>query len=127
MTAYPVADSVTVDGIVSVTGSIDVNDRPTRRLGIIAGAQDATRSSVGSSISDVLLLSSNLARRGVIVYNDSSVATLRVGLGSSTTSSTSFTFAVGPGGFVELPERFTGEVRGIWSAVDGSARITELI
>ena len=127
MTAYPVADSVTVDGIVSVTGSIDVNDRPTRRLGIIAGAQDATRSSVGSSISDVLLLSSNLARRGVIVYNDSSIATLKIGLGSSTTSSTNFTFAVGPGGFVELPERFTGEVRGIWSAVDGSARITELI
>lgn len=103
MTAFPVTDTVT-----------------------ITGAINAVRTTVAASTTDVLLITANGARQGVVVFNDTATATLKIGLGTATVTASNFSLLVGPGASIELPEKFMGEVRGIWTAVDGSARITEL-
>lgn len=83
----------------------------------------ATLSNVSGSASSVNLLASNANRDGATIYNDST-AVLYVKLGS-TASTSSFTVKVAAGGYYELPFGYTGTIDGIWSAANGSARVTE--
>lgn len=88
-------------------------------------ATTGTRTSVAAATSSTPVLAANTARLGGIVWNDST-AVLYVGLGATTVSATSYTWQVMPGGYLELPANWTGQVLGIWSAVNGNARVTEL-
>jgi len=87
-----------------------------------------TITSVSAVNSDILLLASNSNRRGVFIYNDTSSATLKIGLTSSTVSTTNFSVLIGAAGLFEIPFGYTGQIRGIWSVTEtnGAARITEL-
>jgi hypothetical protein len=71
------------------------------------------------------LIVSNASRRGVSVYNDST-ATLYLKLGSTLSSSTSFTVKMAPDSYYEVPFSYTGTINGTWSAAIGSARVTEV-
>lgn len=101
--------------VVTISGTVTVE---------AAKSTTATRSSVAGAIADTSLLVANAARRGASVFNDST-ATLYIGLGATAASTTNYTAQVAPGGLYELPANFAGEVRGIWSAATGNARITE--
>lgn len=85
----------------------------------------AALSNVASSATSVTLLAANAARRGAVIYNDST-AVLYVKFGA-TASATSFTYYVAPGQHLEFPNvTYTGVIDGIWASANGSARVTEL-
>jgi hypothetical protein len=99
---------------ISVSGTF-TETRPT--TGVTA--------SVAAAVVSVALLALNAARRGAVVFNDST-ADLFVKLGA-TASLTSFTVRVSAGGSYELPYPvYTGVIDGIWEAAIGAARVTEL-
>lgn len=84
----------------------------------------AAQSSVASSASDELLLAANTSRIGASVYNDST-ANLFLLCGTGPSSSTVFTVKLPAAGYYEIPFGWQGQVRGLWDAVNGAARITE--
>lgn len=84
----------------------------------------ATPTSVTAAAADTSLLAANASRRWASFYNEST-AVLYLSLGSAAASTTSYMTQVPPGGTVILND-FTGPVRGIWAAANGSARITEV-
>lgn len=89
------------------------------------GASTATLSNVNDSASSVTLVAAS-ARKGLIVYNDStSDLYLKYG---ATASATSFTVKILAGGYWEMPQpMYVGLVAGIWSSdASGAARLTEL-
>lgn len=77
--------------------------------------------------SDTQLIASNLNRKELLIFNDSTIVLL-VGLSSSTVSTSNFTYSIAASTLWTLPHGYTGEVRGIWLSVSpsGFARITEL-
>lgn len=85
-------------------------------------------SSVGASTTagGVQLLASNTNRKAMYIYNDST-AILYLAFNTSA-STTAYTVQVPANGFFEMPTSpiYTGTIFGIWSAVNGNARITEL-
>jgi hypothetical protein len=87
----------------------------------------ATRSNVVAAVSDTSLLASNASRKGAIFYNDST-AILYLAYGAAAASTTSYSVQIPAQGFFELPPQpiYTGAIRGIWSAVNGTLRITEM-
>lgn len=89
-----------------------------------ARSATGTSSNVASSITNVTLLASNANRLGATIFNDGS-ANLFIKLGA-TASATSFTVRVTSQGYYEVPFGYTGQIDGIWSVANGSARITEL-
>jgi hypothetical protein len=111
--------SITVDvGTALPAGSNNIGDVD------IAGSASATLATVSASVSSVSLLASNAARRMAVIYNDSA-AVLYVKFGA-TASLTSFTVAIPPYGYFEMPvPAYTGALDGIWSAASGAARVTE--
>lgn len=99
----------------------DINALRTRE----SAPSASTLGTVAGSATSVTLLASNANRRGAIVWNEST-ATLYVAL-FSTASTSSYTWQVAPGGYLELPQPcYTGAIAGIWSAANGFARVTEL-
>ncbi len=92
---------------------------------------NSTTTSIGSSASDVRLLAANPSRKFFTVYNDSTqVLFLLLGgiadkqVGASTAN---YTVQIAANGYYEAPSGvlWLGEVRGIWFALNGAARITE--
>jgi len=108
----------TNDGDVSAT-----NPLPTKTLGPATGAV----TSVAASASAVTILASNTARRGALVFNDST-ATLYLYLSASGTVTTSlFTVKLAAGEAFALGDgEYTGIITGIWSSATGAARVTEM-
>jgi hypothetical protein len=89
------------------------------------GAGTATLTNVSGSASSVSLLAANAARRGAIIYNDST-AILYVKFGTAA-STTSYTYLLVAGATVEFPRPvYTGVVHGIWASATGAARVTEV-
>lgn len=86
----------------------------------------ATLSNVTSAAADTLLVAANAARKGLIIYNDST-STLSIKFGSAS-SGTSFTVRLLSNTSYEMNPLavYTGQINGIWSAANGAARITEL-
>jgi hypothetical protein len=82
--------------------------------------------SVTAAITDTLILAANTARRGVIVYNDSS-ASLSLSVGTNAASAANRTLVISPNGYWELPFGYTGQLRGIWTSATGAAKVTEII
>lgn len=92
----------------------------------VSQAKPATSitSSVPGSITNTVLLPANGTRLGATVYNDSS-SLLYVKLGGAA-SLTDFTVKLFPLAYYEIPYGYTGEIDGIWSVANGSAKIDEL-
>lgn len=93
-----------------------------------ASSATATLSNVASSASSVTLLSSNAARKGATIFNDST-AVVYVKFGT-TASNSSYTVQIASLGYYELPFTgqgiYTGRIDAIWASADGNARVTEL-
>lgn len=123
------------DGATDNRASI-INTAPTTEYGIVtrnipSGTQNVITTSstsnvtsVAAATTDTTLLASNANRRGAMFFNDST-ANLYIKFGTSA-STTSFTVKVGAAGYYEMPTNYTGAVNGIWDAVNGSVRLTEL-
>lgn len=110
-------DGVTLVPYVSILGTTPV---PTSQ----AAPGAATVAQVASSITSVTLLAANTARRGFVLFNDST-AILSIKFGA-TASATSKTVNLGAGQTYEAgPNTYTGRVDGIWAAVNGNAYVTE--
>jgi len=85
----------------------------------------ATISTVASSATSVTLLASNPARRRIVIVNESS-KTLFVAFAATATTSAYTVAVAGNATFQGVLNDYTGIVTGIWSAVSGNARITEI-
>lgn len=94
-------------------------------LATAARAGTAALSSVTAAAVSTALLTANTARKGAVIWNEST-SVLYVAL-AGTASTTAYTWQVAPGGYLELPGvTYTGAISGIWSTANGSARVTEL-
>ncbi len=81
-------------------------------------------SSVASSMSNQVLLAANVDRLGATIHNDSSEHLLvKLGLVATLTD---FTVGMAPASYYEVPFAYIGAISGLWLAVNGAARITEL-
>ena len=94
--------------------------------GEIRSSEGSNRTDVAASVADQLFLAENARRQGASIFNESS-ARLYLLLFSSVSSATNYTVEVAPGGYFETPYRYGGEIRGIWSAAVGGARVTEFL
>jgi hypothetical protein len=83
-----------------------------------------TQTSVTSSATTVTVLASNAARKGAVIFNDSSKS-LYIKFGA-TASLTSFATQLRAGDSYEVPFGYTGIIDGIWASANGFARVTEL-
>lgn len=120
-------NGVTGTGSLRVTLASDTSTNTNPLLVTEQKTSTSTLSNVSSSASNVTVLASNAARKGAMIYNDST-AVLYLKLGT-TASTTSFTVALVAGAYYELPATpalYTGIIDGIWAAANGSARVTEL-
>ena len=93
----------------------------------IPSASTSTLTNVASSASSVSILASNTSAKGRFIFNDST-AILYLKFGT-TASTTSYTVQIAPNGYYEFPANpslYNGACDGIWSAANGSARVTEL-
>lgn len=85
----------------------------------------AALTSVTADTATTTLLAANSNRVGATILNDST-ATLYLRLSTTgDASATNRSVDIGPSDYYELPYGYTGRVEGIWSAVNGAARITE--
>lgn len=90
-----------------------------------SSASSAALANIASSATSVTLQASNAARRGLLIFNDSTQI-LFVKFGAAA-SATSYTVQIAAGGYYEMPAPiYTGTVDGIWSSANGNARMTEL-
>ena len=129
-----VTDGTLGTGQKQIVGIMDATVNGTNKLIITsdgsaqviqAGKTSATLSNVSGSASSVNLLASNANAISRQVFNDST-AILYLKWGA-TASTTSYTVQIQPGGYYEFPQPlYKGAVDGIWSAANGSARLTEM-
>jgi hypothetical protein len=118
--------STTVTGSVAVTGPLtDTQLRATPVPTLASKPSVVTRTSVAGAIVDTLILVANANRYGATVYNDSS-AVLYLALGTTAASATDYTVQMVANAYYEVPFSYTGQIRGIWSAATGTARVGEV-
>lgn len=109
--------SITVDGAVTVSGTVAANE---------SQPSTASRTSVAGSASSVTIIAANVNRKGLIVYNDST-AILYLALGTGPATSTDFSYKMFPEDCFEIPfPACTAILVGIWASATGAARVTEL-
>jgi hypothetical protein len=86
----------------------------------------ATQTSVASTVTtNTTLLAANVNRLGASIYNEST-SVLFILLGAGTESATVYTLQMAAGAYYEVPNAFTGIIKGHWVTANGSARVTEL-
>lgn len=91
---------------------------------VVQKSPTATLANVASSATSVTILAANTARKGAMIYNDSTqVLYLKFG---ATASATSFTVPLATNTYYEVPGGYTGIIDGIWVSANGNARVTEL-
>lgn len=88
-------------------------------------ATTSASSTVSASTSSVTLKAANASRKDLMIFNNSVSAKLYVCF-AATALTTSFVVRLDPGGFWEMPVKYTGLVTGIWDAAVGDAQVTEL-
>lgn len=97
-------------------------------IATVAAPATGTKSNVSAAAASTSILASNANRRGAVFYNDST-AILYLDLSGGTASLTSFSIAMGGGGYFELPDGkhgvYTGAITGIWASATGAVRVTE--
>lgn len=84
----------------------------------------ANNVSVNASATSIQLIAANAVRNSLSFFNDST-AVLYLKLGASA-SLTDWSVKLDANQFYELPEKYTGQVTGIWTAANGSCKICEL-
>lgn len=86
----------------------------------------ATRTGVGDAATTTTLLAANTARKGVMIFNDST-AVLYVAFGTAAATSSDYSFQLAAGGvYTEVPCAYDGIIKGIWASdAGGNARVTE--
>lgn len=86
----------------------------------------ATKTNVTSVTTSTTLLSANVNRRAALIFNDST-SLLYISLGTGATSISSFSVRIAAGTLyvLDIP-LWTGAVTGLWSAVNGAARVTDI-
>ncbi len=90
------------------------------------GPSGSTVTSIVNSITSQTLLTANSSRKGGSIYNDTTIGTAYVKLGT-TASTSGFTFKLGPEAFYELPyPAYTGRIDAISTLASGNLLITEL-
>lgn len=110
-------NSITVDGAVTVSGTATTTENRPSTTSVTA---------VASSSSNVTLLALNASRRHAMFFNDST-AILYIKLGTTATTTTSYTLQVPPKAFFELPVPvYSGNIDGIWASANGNCLVTEI-
>lgn len=85
----------------------------------------ATLSSVAASVTSVLLLAANAARRRFVIHNQSS-SVLFVAFAATATAA-AYTYRIAANSDIDgALNDYTGIITGIWAAANGNARITEI-
>lgn len=86
-----------------------------------------TTTSVASSASSVTILASNVNRKGLSIYNDST-STLRLSFSTPATAANAFT-TLAANSFLLLDQQLivTSAIYGIWSSANGTAQVTEYV
>lgn len=121
-------------GTFAVSGTFWQNTQPVSFTRLSSGTDSVTTSpisstsgtlsSVSGSVTQVTILAANSSRKGGTVYNDNTASTLKLAC-NSTVTSTSFTVALQPKDYWEIPYNYTGIITGIFSIAAGAARVTE--
>jgi hypothetical protein len=94
-------------------------------LSVPAGSSASVLTNVASSASSGVLLAANPARKGCIIFNDST-ATLYIAY-APTCSATAYTYQIASQQTFESPSLiYQGIISGVWASANGYARITEL-
>lgn len=130
-TAVPVSGPLTDGQLratpVPVSGPLSDTQLRATPVSTAVPARAPTTTSVASSTSSVTILAQNTNRRGFSIANDST-ATLRLSFATPATSANAF-IVLAPGAFILLDQQLivTGIIYGIWSAVNGTAQVTEYI
>lgn len=84
-------------------------------------------SRVASSATDVTILAANDARKGAIVYNEST-AVLYLAFSNVTADATHYSVQIAAGGTFTLEAgEYIGPIKGFWASVNGAAAVTELV
>lgn len=78
---------------------------------------------IDSATTSATLLEFNPARKGALIWNDST-SNLLIDFDASV-SLTSFIVRIYPDGYYELPFGYTGVISGIWETANGKASIRE--
>lgn len=94
---------------------------------IIERSATATQATVAASASSVTIQAANTSRRKLVVINDSTTATLYLRFNASAATTSNETYLLNPSETLieDGDGLYSGEVRGIWSAASGNARVTE--
>ena len=85
--------------------------------------RESVLSQIAASVSSQQFLDINPRRDGGMIYNNST-DDLFIALSDSVSTSV-FTVKMVPSSYFELPERWQGEVWGVWSGTNGDAQVTE--
>lgn len=89
------------------------------------GADGSAVTNVAASAASVVVLAANADRKGAVIHNDST-ATLYLVLNASVASPANYTEQLAAGESLVLERGdYNGEIRGIWAAAAGDARVTE--
>jgi hypothetical protein len=143
-----VPDNVTLPGAGEVVATDEIAGRQFQRVKVTLGADgvdggdvsagnplpvslgdgraaSAVTSNVASSATTVTVLAENANRRGATIWNDST-AILYLRFGTFGASATNATVKLVADAYFEVPFGYTGAIQGIWSAVNGAARVTAL-
>lgn len=110
----PQADALT-DAQLRATPVTVTTERPTQ--GAITG--------VAASLTQVTLLAANSMRKGATIYNESTLAPMKIALAASITA-TSYTMVINADGYYEVPFGYTGPITALWTSTLGVARVTEI-
>ena len=101
------------------------NNRLVTNLISVSGggsASTSATSSVSSSATSVQLLAANTSRvEGVITNESTAILYVKLGTGATTTD---YSISVSPSETLII-DKYNGVIHGVWSAVNGNARITE--
>lgn len=85
-----------------------------------------TLSIVTSTTASQTIVSTNAARRGLIVHNDSTNGVLYLAMDGSTVTTNNWSAKLYPEDRYEMWPIHTGRITGIWSPASGAARVTEM-
>jgi accessory colonization factor AcfC len=114
----------------NITSVILADGIPTSGTGTVSTLDNfigttGTFSTVASSATNVTILAANSNRKGATVFNESTQI-LFLGLSATAASATEYTVQMAANAYYEVPFNYRGAIQGLWSSVNGNARVTEM-
>jgi hypothetical protein len=108
-------------------GDVEIKNDSGNPIPTSVAARTPTTMSVASSATSVTVLAANVNRKGISIANDSTSA-LRLSYATPATLSNAF-IVMAPNSFLLLDQQLIvgNAIYGIWSAVNGTAQVTEYI